>query len=210
MPIESRRLTCVFASLILAVLVTGADARADITITFELKGLNVVETGTGAIDLSGLTINSNGGILQIPPLNPSDGIAIVGQTRSMNDLYTGFTGPSSFGSGGFSSPSSATGDVFGIGAIDNDLAVPQGYISGSTVSATDTFDNSNFTTLGLTAGTYTYTWGTGPNQTLTVQIGPAAAVPEPSTAIVAVLGAVAFITYGWIRRRRQQRRQVSA
>jgi hypothetical protein len=200
----------VFASLILAVLVTGADARADITITFELKGLNVVETGTGAIDLSGLTINTNGGILQIPPLNPSDGIAIVGQTRSMNDLYTGFTGPSSFGSGGFSSPSSATGDVFGIGAIDNDLAVPQGYISGSTVSATDTFDNSNFTTLGLTAGTYTYTWGTGPNQTLTVQIGPAAAVPEPSTAIVAVLGAVAFITYGWIRRRRQQRRQVSA
>jgi PEP-CTERM motif len=33
----------------------------------------------------------------------------------------------------------------------------------------------------------------------------ASAVPEPSTALVAVLGAVAFIAYGWTRRREQWR-----
>lgn len=35
----------------------------------------------------------------------------------------------------------------------------------------------------------------------------AAAVPEPSTAIGAVFGAVAFIAYGWSRHRREQRQQ---
>ena len=39
---------------------------------------------------------------------------------------------------------------------------------------------------------------------------PAAAVPEPSTAIVASLGAVAFIAYGCTRRRRALRRQAVA
>ena len=35
-------------------------------------------------------------------------------------------------------------------------------------------------------------------------------VPEPSTAIVAALGAVAFIACGWSRHRRDQRRQAAA
>ena len=35
-------------------------------------------------------------------------------------------------------------------------------------------------------------------------------VPEPSTAVVAVIGAVAFIAYGWSRHRREQRRQAAA
>jgi hypothetical protein len=44
-----------------------------------------------------------------------------------------------------------------------------------------------------------------------LRISPeSATVPEPSTAIVAVFGAIAFVTYGWSRHRRHQRRQVSA
>jgi hypothetical protein len=87
--------------------------------------------------------------------------------------------------------------------------VPQGYVSESSLSSTDTFDTTNFTNLGLTAGTYTYSWGTGPDQSLTVQIGPAA-VPEPSSAFLAVVGAVAVVTCGWFHHHRHQRRQVSA
>jgi hypothetical protein len=34
--------------------------------------------------------------------------------------------------------------------------------------------------------------------------------PEPSTAIVAVFGTVAFLAYGWSRHRRAQRRQAAA
>jgi hypothetical protein len=43
------------------------------------------------------------------------------------------------------------------------------------------------------------------------QFAPAAAaVPEPSTAVVSMFGAVAFIAYGWSRHRREQRRQAAA
>jgi hypothetical protein len=37
-----------------------------------------------------------------------------------------------------------------------------------------------------------------------------AVVPEPSTAIVAVFGAMAFLAYGWSRHRREQRRLAAA
>jgi hypothetical protein len=71
------------------------------------------------------------------------------------------------------------------------------------LSATDTFSGKTFSSLGLTPGTYTYTWGTGgPDHTLTVQIGP---VPEPSSALVAGFGALAGLG-AWARRRRATRR----
>jgi hypothetical protein len=44
----------------------------------------------------------------------------------------------------------------------------------------------------------------------TLTIDPPAAAPEPSTALVAVFGAAAFIAYGWSRQRRDQRRQAAA
>jgi hypothetical protein len=47
----------------------------------------------------------------------------------------------------------------------------------------------------------------GISQVLTV---PGTAVPEPSTAIVAVFGAVAFIAYGLARKRQAHRRQAAA
>jgi hypothetical protein len=40
--------------------------------------------------------------------------------------------------------------------------------------------------------------------------GITSTVPEPSTAIVAMLGAVAFIAYGWSSHRRAQRQQAAA
>jgi hypothetical protein len=49
----------------------------------------------------------------------------------------------------------------------------------------------------------------GISQVLTVP-GASAIVPEPSTAVVAVFGAVAFVAYGWSRHRREQRQQAAA
>jgi hypothetical protein len=79
------------------------------------------------------------------------------------------------------------------------------------LNATDTYAGQTISSLGLTPGTYTWTWGTGAHaDSLTVQIGPAA-IPEPSTAIIALSGAVAFGSYyGWSRHRRHQRRQAAA
>jgi hypothetical protein len=213
MIIVSSRLTRTFASLILAVLAAGVDARADITITIDQVGLNVVATESGEIATGALTPVSNIG--NVPAIAGFSAVAVLGPAvESSNDSwYSGISGPSSFGTtnGNVTNASSGTGETVGINGSAGVVFLPPGYISGTQTSASATFDNTNFTTLGLVAGTYTYTWGTGgPDQTLTVQIGPAAAVPEPSTAIVAVFGAVGFVTYGWSRHRRHQRRQISA
>jgi hypothetical protein len=92
------------------------------------------------------------------------------------------------------------------------LFFPAPYVSGNSLNATDTYANTTISGLGLTPGTYTWTWGTGAHaDSLTVQVGPGAptGAPEPSTALVAVIGAAAFVTYGWSRHRREQRRQAA-
>lgn len=208
MDYDSSRLTCALASLILALLVSAGDARAGTVITFEQVGTNVVETGSGAIDLTGLTFGgtTSGDAGTVPSLATT----VLGPPSNTADsYYKGVTGPSSFGTGTESFPNTGTGDRFGVSGALERLEVPSGYVSGSALSATDTYANTNFNTLGLTPGTYTYTWGAGSDQSVTVQI-LSAAVPEPSTAILAAIGAVAVGTYGWFHRRRHQRRQVSA
>ena len=116
-------------------------------------------------------------------------------------IIEGATGPTSFGSSGITSASSGSGDFFS--DVDGSIGVPQGYVSGTHLSATDTCAGQTLSGLGLTLGTYTYTRGTGgPDHTLTVQIGPAAtAVPEPSSALVAGFGVLAGPGV-WARRRR--------
>ena len=54
------------------------------------------------------------------------------------------------------------------------LFVPQGYVSGAALSDSMTFNNATFASLGVTPGTYVWTWGTGlPNQNFTLMIGGA-------------------------------------
>jgi hypothetical protein len=111
-----------------------------------------------------------------------------------------------FGTGGVNFASSGSGDQFG--ADGQTILVPDGYVSGHTLNATDTYLGQTFATLGLTPGTYKWTWGTGSHADfLTLQIG---AVPEPSTAILAVIGAGSVIAFGLVRKRRAQRRQAAA
>ena len=80
------------------------------------------------------------------------------------------------------------------------------YVSGTPISSTSEYDNTTIQGLGLNPGTYTYTWGTGGSDPfLTVHI-----VPEPSSAIEAVVGAVGLAAaYGWSRHRRAPRPQAA-
>jgi hypothetical protein len=52
------------------------------------------------------------------------------------------------------------------------LGVPHGYVSGAALSDSMTFNNETFAAMGLTPGTYVWSWGTGlPNQNFTLIIG---------------------------------------
>jgi hypothetical protein len=67
--------------------------------------------------------------------------------------------------------------------------------------------SSNWVNDGIASGSLDFPLY-GISQVLTAQ--GTAIVPEPSTAIVAAFGAVAFAAYGWSRHRREERRQAAA
>jgi hypothetical protein len=82
-------------------------------VTVEQVGSNVVVTGSGAIDLSGLTYYST--TVTGAEVWPVNGQLAVGPAAVTDVVaYSGFTGPSSFGSGGDTVPNagSATKSVY--------------------------------------------------------------------------------------------------
>jgi hypothetical protein len=60
--------------------------------------------------------------------------------------------------------------------------VPTGYLSGSALSDTSTYADETLSTLGVTLGTYEWTWGTGADQNFTLVIG--VPVPEPASSLL--------------------------
>jgi hypothetical protein len=203
MIIVTRQLTSKIAPLILAVLVAGTEARGNIMITIEQSGSNVVETGTGSVSTTGLTYFKS--LEWVAQIYSPAAIAIVGNgSQVSDDTYFGVNGPANFGSnaGPGVQPTTGSGSTFGIYG-QTEIALPSGYESGTQLSGSSTFDDTDFTKLGLTAGTYTYTWGTGgPDHTLTVQIVPAAAaVPEPSTLVGASIAVFLGLGCAWRRRK---------
>jgi hypothetical protein len=156
-------------------------AQADYVVTLQQVGPNVVATGSGSIDLTGLT---PAGTVQndIGQLIPNGPTVLVGSGN--NDLYTGFSEPGKFGSGGFIPANSNSGSLVGIAAV---LFVPSGYISNTPLSpSTSTYDNATFSTLGVTPGTYVWTWGAfAPTEKFTLDV-----VPEPSSLLLLAMGAI--------------------
>ena len=59
-----------------------------------------------------------------------------------------------------------------------DVSVPTGYVSGTALSDSATYSNTTLATLGVTPGTYVWTWGTSANQNFTLEIP---SFPPPAT-----------------------------
>jgi hypothetical protein len=138
------------------------------------------------MDLTGLTGPFPGQVIGFGSIGPSSAIIETGPKGLTNfDSYGGFTGPMSFGSGIAGAHSNTgSGDLVGINNFshNNTIDVPQGYISGTALSSSATFNNATFVSLGVTPGTYVWTWGTGANQNFTLQI-PTAGVPDSGSAL---------------------------
>ena len=82
------------------------------------------------------------------------------------------------------------GSIAGV-AFASLLELPNGYVSDTEIPNSGiTFPGQTLTTMGLTPGTYTWSWGSGPTfDSLSLQIG---AVPEPSTLALMGSGVIAL------------------
>ncbi|HLX98785.1 MAG TPA: PEP-CTERM sorting domain-containing protein, partial [Roseiarcus sp.] len=171
-------------------------AEAAYVITIEQVGSDVVATGSGSIDFDALVLF--GDEIDSSLIAASDGALIVGPTTPTDDAYySGVVGPAiAFGTGGEFFADSGGGAIVGLGTFDETsggvVAVPQDYVSGAALgTSTATFANATLMSLGLTPGSYQWTWGSGPTtDTFTIDIVAvgAAAVPEPATWTMMLLG----------------------
>jgi VPDSG-CTERM motif len=163
-------------------------------VTLEQVGSNVVvANGSGPINLTGLTFSSTHESVTL--IAPGPGYLQTGGTGppsrpGLSSHFIGITGPTSFGPGGFPPEllaDTASGDIVGIliSVLGGEgiLTVPQGYVSGSALSSTATWNFTTFASLGVTPGTYVWAWGTGlPNQNFTLVIG-GTGVPDGGTTV---------------------------
>jgi hypothetical protein len=188
-----RSLLTLVCAVSASLLLIGSPAQAGFIVTLEQEGLNVLATGNGTIDLTGLMFNGT----LFPGFNtdmvPKPSTMLIGPTSSPPiTQYLGASGPPSFGSGSITLANSGTGDFVGIFAATA-VEVPQGYMSNSPLSDSATWDNANFQSLGVTPGTYKWTWGTGPNQNFTLKIIGPATMPDSGSTCGLLLFSVAVL-----------------
>jgi PEP-CTERM motif-containing protein len=179
-------------------------AQAAYLVELMQQGNNVVATGSGALDITALTkgLNQSGDGTSIDAsiAQFQTGPFIVGVGL---DELSPISGPANFGSGGLHG-GTGTGDALGIFPASNPpvLLMPSGYQSGTPLSSHGTFSNASIASLGVTPGTYVYTWGTGAHaDSFTLKID--APVPEPASLTLLAIGMVGFL--GYRQRRRRQR-----
>jgi hypothetical protein len=175
-------LPCIAASLALSA--AGGAHASTFTVSLSQSGPDVVATGSGTIDLTGLTSFGSG--FANNEMYPDHGIIGIGVSAT-KDIYSGTSGPFSFGSGGASFPSSWTGDSVSLEDFGLDIDVPQGYVSNSSLSGSATFAGTTLAHLGLTSGTYTWTWNNGANS-FVIQVPPFRTVPEPASWALMLAG----------------------
>ena len=189
-----------YVAMLLAGLGMCGGAQAAYTVTVSQVGPNVVANGSGTIDMTGLV---NGGIAVMPAqIRPVDARLRTGGVGPVNG-YSGVVGPASFGTGFSAFPTTSSNDPVEIYGQTGIVAVPAGYIAGSLLNSTSTWNATTIAGLGLTPGTYTWVWA-GDSFTVNI-LAPTAAASIPTLSEWGLIGmSVLLSMFGiaYTRRRR--------
>lgn len=180
-----------------AMLALGAmaapSAQAAYVITFEQVGSDVVETGSGSLDLTGLSVGDFG-IARDASVAPAKGRVYSGDFTDTNTWFGEFIPASivGFGPGATTSASATSGGPVGLvsGVADlTYLIFPAGYISNMPLSDSSTYLGATISSLGLAPGDHVWNWGSGDNaDTFTIDVISPPAAPEPSTWAMVLIG----------------------
>ncbi|MDX9912066.1 MAG: hypothetical protein RBS39_09560 [Phycisphaerales bacterium] len=200
----------------IAALMSASAAHADVTFTIVESGANVLVTGTGSFDLTGLTRTReayNTGSIGNYTWPQFGGISVGVQTLvDVYDLVSGGyvpfdqTGAEPYGAGGQQGTSPFGdavwgGDYFGLfitssssgggpTLYDYGVFVPTGYQSGTVLDGSVEILDESFASLGMDIGTFVSHYD---NNTVTIRV-----VPAPG-------GAAAFAFGGVLASRRRRR-----
>jgi hypothetical protein len=188
---RTSRFALIAVALLIGCGLSASPAWAGYTVTLVQQGSDVVATGSGPIDLTGLTFFATF-TASNAEVQPNAAIIATGPaTGASYDTYTGLTGPMSFGGGTNTVANSGSGDLVVLNGtfMGGALGVPHSYVSGTALSDSSTYDNQTFSSLGVTPGTYEWTWGTGANQSFTL-----VAVPEPPVWLLLVVGVLFLVS----------------
>lgn len=182
-------------------LLAAGSANAAYTINMFQSGPNVVATGSGTINLTGLAGAGSGGTAAI--VRAVNATMVVG-TSTTFDAYDGFAGPAAFGGGAAFTASSYSGNGVGLNGSIGRLVVPQGYVSGNALASSSTWNGATLASLGLTVGTYTWNWA-GDSLTLIISLAPPASTPVPTLSEWGVVGLAVLLALSGLMRMRRRR-----
>lgn len=178
-----------------------ANSNGAVTVTAIEAGGNVVFSGSGTLNLSSLhNLNSAEIYSGINPYELEVPFLALGAPIGNVDEYEwdgilGISVPSPFGTGGWTHPSSGSGDSFGTAAHEWEpgeavIWVPHGYVSGSWLSGSMTFTGQTFASLELIPGIYTWSWGNGESADSMTLI-----IPEPSSILLLSFGGLCVLLH---------------
>jgi hypothetical protein len=143
-------------------------------ITMKEVGSDVVMSGSGSLDIFDLfPIGDGFSISYVAPIVSRFACGLEGAGPFNGSIFTGATlnKPSNFGFSAQTIATSGTGDLFGVNLYGfgvDAVFLPTDYVGGSPLNGTSTYSNSTFSSLGVTPGTYVWSWG---SDSITMIIG---------------------------------------
>ncbi|MFY3383569.1 IPTL-CTERM sorting domain-containing protein [Paracidovorax sp. MALMAid1276] len=164
--------------LALLLMVASSWAHAVFTINFTETGGNVVMTGSGSINTTGMTLIASPDSCSNGAVDPTTfclGVSPTGLVinNAVSPALTSLTtGGTTIGNASSGAPVFLSGST---------LYLPTGYTSGAALSGSATFNGRTFASMGLTAGTRTLNLTSG--DSIVINIGPVAAAATTTAAI---------------------------
>ena len=171
-----------------------------ITMTVRQVGPDVVVQASGSANTYSVTVSQQDGSPggEVDP-NPGGVIYVADTVHGGGIFYPpNFSGPNGIGAGVNHGAQTGAGGWVGIWFGRGAVLVPTVYVSGQSLSGTGTYSSTTIAALGMTPGTYTWTWGTGGStDSFVLTIESPAAVPTLSEWAQLMLALMVMTVIGW-------------